>query len=262
MISPPFRLGAALAGLLILLLWGAGCSTISAPDHDGSLGQPALRVGIAPPLPPMVFEQRGEYQGVEPDLARALAEHLSRPLRFVALDWEELIPALMDQRIDIIMSGLSITPARQVRVNFTQPYLRMGQLALVRRADLAQLQLGLLSDTYRVGAQKGTTGEQFVQQYLPRSTCTTFSDPREGAAALVKNRIDVFIHDAPVNWWLASTYESAGLAVLNTYLTEEYLAWGVNKNNAQLLAEANQFIDQARTNGRMRAIVRNWLPNL
>jgi ABC-type amino acid transport substrate-binding protein len=57
-------------------------------------------------------------------------------MAFVELAWEELIPALKGDRIDVIMSGMSVTPVRQHRVRFVQPYLRVGQMAIIRRLML------------------------------------------------------------------------------------------------------------------------------
>jgi polar amino acid transport system substrate-binding protein len=61
-------------------------------------------------------------------------------MRFLELSWEQLPEALLAGKIDIIMSGMSITAARQVRMDFARPYLRAGQVALVRREDLGKLQ--------------------------------------------------------------------------------------------------------------------------
>lgn len=255
-----------LTWMAVGLLWVTGCTTptpsaSTAPEPERS-SNATLRVGVATGLPPMIYKQDREFRGVEADFARALAQHLQRPLRFVELGWEDLIPSLFRGKIDIIMSGMSITPARQLRVSFSQPYLRLGQVALVRRNEMAKYEVGLLNTNGRVGVQKGTTGEQFAQQYLTRAAIVTFSTAEKGADSLAKREIDVFIHDAPINWWLASTHEADGLAVINTLLTDEYFAWAVSKNDTQLLAEVNQFIEKNHTGGQLQAIVRKWLPNL
>lgn len=255
-----FTLVAALLGTVMLIQ--TGCSSTSGGSQRASgAGDPTvLAVGVAPSLPPIIYEDAGEFRGLEADLARALAQELGRRVEFVEMSWEKLPDALSRGRIDIIMSGMTITPERSMRVNFTTPYLRSGQTALVRRTDLAKLQLMLFSGENRFGAQRDTTGDFFVQRNQPSSTRFLYRKPEDGARALRRNEIDVFVHDAPINWWLASENQNTGLTVINSYLTEEYLAWAVGKDNSALLSAANAFLQKARSDGRLDPILKRWVP--
>src|SRR6266446_6697505 len=76
---------------------------------------PVLRVGTAPHYPPIAFKQHGHVTGLEVDCARGVADELGRRVEVVELDWEALIPALESGKIDVIMSGMSITEARARR---------------------------------------------------------------------------------------------------------------------------------------------------
>jgi ABC-type amino acid transport substrate-binding protein len=84
-------------------------------------GAPLLRVGITPNYPPLAFQKQGALSGLEPDLARAVGRELGRPVVFVERPWQILIPSLEAGEIDVIMSGMSMTEARQHRVWFVQP---------------------------------------------------------------------------------------------------------------------------------------------
>jgi ABC-type amino acid transport substrate-binding protein len=99
----------------------------------------SLRVGLTPNYPPVVFKEQGTITGLEADIARGVGEELGRPIAFVELAWEDLIPALEGGRIDVIMSGMFVTPVRQHRVRFVKPYLRIGQMAIIRKSDRLQL---------------------------------------------------------------------------------------------------------------------------
>jgi ABC-type amino acid transport substrate-binding protein len=250
----------ALAGGTLALLVLAACGT-PARTPTGSptqMGGDALRVGVSPRMPPLIFKQGGEYVGLEADFARSLGAEMSRPVKFVEMAWEDLIPGLMAGKIDLIMSGMSMTPERQMRIDFSGPYLHSGQMALCRAENVATVQVSLLWGKLRVGFQKGTTGEYFVQRNLTQASKTGFATPADGARALVKKKIDVFVDDAPVSWWLASEHEAAGLVVLNSLLTDEYLAWGLRKGDAALAAAANRFIEDAKKDGRLKAMVVKW----
>ena len=250
---------AYLSFLIAVAIFLGGCATTSTESPPEVSDPNILRVGIAADLPPLAFKSGSEYQGVEPDLARALAEDLGKTVQFVELRWESLIDALLSGKVDIIMSGMTITQARLMRVNFSKPYLRAGQTVLVRRTDAALIQMSLFDPKTRVGAQKATTGDFWAKQNCSRNDRKLFPTAGLGARALVAGQIDAFICDAPVNWWLASENEAAGLTVVGGYLTDEYLGWAIRKDDAELLEAANRFIDESKENGRLHSIIRNWI---
>lgn len=258
------------AGFALIVLTAVGlCGLSACTSTSGSAASAGnvpdanvLRVGLASGLPPFVLKSRKEFSGVEPDLARALAADMGKRVQFVEVRWDGLVDALLDNKVDIIMSGMTITRQRLMRVNFTKPYLRSGQTVLVRRPDVNRMRLAMFDRGTKVGAQRATTGDFFVQQNCPQAQRKVFATAEQGAKALLSGQIDAFVCDGPVNWWLASENEAAGLTVMGGYLTEEYLAWAVRKNDADLLQAANRFIEKGQQNGRISTIVRNWIPQL
>ena len=118
----------------------ACASQVRATDAaPGTAAQDELRVGIAGNYPPLAFKQDGELAGIEVEFARQLGTELGLTIRLVELPFPDLIPALLANRIDVIMSGMSITPEREKLVSFTDSYLRVGQMRLMRRADADRL---------------------------------------------------------------------------------------------------------------------------
>jgi len=238
-------------------LFLSGCATTSSKvEQDSSV----LRVGVAPDLPPLAFKAGSEYKGVEPDLARALAADLGKTVQFVEVDWDGLITALLKGKVDIIMSGMTITQERLMRINFSKPYLQSGQTLLVRRTDAELIQISLFQPNTKIGAQKGTTGDYWAKQNCSRNERKLYSSASHGAKALVSKQVDAFVCDAPVNWWLASENEVAGLTVTGGYLTDEYLGWGIRRDEPELLEAANRFIGQVRENGKLESIIKTWIP--
>jgi polar amino acid transport system substrate-binding protein len=252
----------SLSLLVATSMFVGGCATTSTTSQSATPAPDVLRVGIAIDLPPLAFKSGGEYTGVEPDLARALAADMGKTVQFVELRWEGLTDALLNGKVDIIMSGMTITPARLMRVNFADPYLKAGQTLLVRRTDADLIQVSLFDPKTKVGAQKATTGDFWAKQNCSKNDRKLFPTASLGARALVSKQIDAFICDAPVNWWLASENEAAGLTVVGGYLTEEYLGWGIRKDNRELLETANRFIAESKKNGTLEALIRNWIAYL
>jgi ABC-type amino acid transport substrate-binding protein len=255
-----FKAAKAIAFLVTLCVC-LGCA--SPQPKEPSPAQPVLRVGVCANSPPIIFKQAGEYAGVEAELARGLGSALGMPIQFVECPWNDLIPALLDGKFDIIMSGMTITEQRSVRIAFTSPYLTAGQMCLVRNElrNSYPTTAAVRFTNMRVGTRKGTTGDFLVQQNLTLAKKESFTTPAKGAQALLDGKIDLFVDDASIIWWLAATYESKGITTLPFFLTREEIAWGVRKDNTMLLASANRFIEAWKQNGRLRALLTRWMPN-
>ncbi len=250
-----------LTGLLLM----AGCAPTAQnttrfatipPDEN------ILRVGVSTHSPPLIFKQNNEIIGLEADFARELAKYLGKSLHFVELEWEDQIQALLDNRIDIIMSGMSVTPLREVRVAFTLSYFESGQLALIRRKDAARFSTGLfsLATAEAIGAIKDTTGAYFAETQFSSVKRKLYKNSRAAVKDLIDKEIDIFIHDAPMILYLASENETRGLTVLFALLTKEPLAWAVRKNNPKLLESANNFLQYFNDEGKLSQLIKYWIP--
>ena len=244
----------------------AGCSSAPAPDKSAATAaapsaanRDVLRVGVSPKFPPMIFKQQGELNGVEVELARAVGPKLGRQVVFVEVPWEEQIEALNAGKTDIIMSSMSITAARNSIVSFTQPYFIVGQVALVRREDSQQYALGFpLLPRGTIGVLKDTTGDFLAQRDFPRTNRKTYRTGDQAAQALARKKIDLFISDSTLIFYLAGTYANEGLTVVPIMLSEEQLAWVVRRGDDALLASVNDFINQSKQDGLLLKVFRRW----
>ncbi len=222
-----------------------------------------LRVGITANAPPLIYKNGKRFDGLEADLAKKLARHLGKRVKFVDMDWDELIPALEADKIDIIMSSMSITKARQYRITFSNPYLRSGQILLVRLQEKARFATGiysLMNSNYRIGIIKDTTGDLFITSTINGAKVKYFTDPADAVEALIDKNIDVFVYDAPMICHFAAVNENNKLSPILTLATEEYLAWGIRKDNVQLLEQANAFLGDLKENQQLLPMIRARIP--
>ncbi|CAH2031615.1 transporter substrate-binding domain-containing protein [Trichlorobacter ammonificans] len=231
---------------------------------SGCAAGPPLRVGIAPGYPPMAFLEEGVLKGVEPDLARQVAERTGREVVFEILPFNRLIPALQEGRIDTVMAGMSVTPEREQEVGFTTPYLRVGQMLLIREQDIRRFPRALFDRTagVRIGVERGSTGEAYALRTFAWSTVTHFASTEEAVAALEERKIDCFIHDAPTIWRFSAniTTQHQGLTASYEPLTDEPLAWAVRRGDTPLLTQLNDVLARMRQDGSLRAILVRWVP--
>lgn len=246
-----------IVGLLFAVALLSGCVTQRVtPDPS------VLRVGVSPNSQPVVFKQGGVVAGIEADFAHLLGKELGRKVVFVEVPWEKQIEYLEGNRTDIIMSGMTITGARSIRIDFSTPYMQSGMTGLFRRD--AYDPSGLLASTIinqnkRIGCVKGTTGEIFVFQRFPRSEKKTYSTALAAASALKAGKIDMLIHDAPMVWWLSAMNES-DLVAFPDVLNVEPLAWGLRKSDTELLDAINALVAKWEKDGASQKIIQKWIP--
>lgn len=232
-----------------------------APAQAVAADPALLRVGVTPDAPPMIFKSDGRITGVEAELAELLGRELGRKVVFVEEKWDKLIDSLGEDKFDIIMSSMSITPARSYRIAFSDPYLRVGQMVLARADEKYKYMANIAVQAKRgIGLKAGTTADFLVRQELSGASRKYFKTGDDAAAALLRNKIDIFISDAPMIWYLAAHYEAKGLVVTPLVLTQEQLGWGVARTNSSLLDQVNSFLKKAQASGELNRIFSRWMP--
>jgi polar amino acid transport system substrate-binding protein len=253
-----------LIALALAISLSIGCqSTAPAPEATTgpATGGAVLRVGVTTQFPPMIFKQGSEITGLEAEAARELGKQLGRPVKFVEVKWDQQIASLLARKTDIVMSSMTITAERRMRAAFSDPYLKGGQMMLIRRTNLNSYSLGippLLPGT--VGVIQGTVGEYFVQREFSSSKRRAFTDLEEAVAALVAGRIDSLVSDAPVVWYQAGVNESKGLTVVPRMLTNEAFGWAVRPDDAELLKQVNVFLAARQADGSLNGMIKRWVP--
>ncbi len=250
---PPFAAGLA----LLLALAASGCrSTSPAPSQC-----PPLRIGVSADSPPLIYRQKGHWAGVEADLGRALATRLGRRPVFVGCAPDRLADALLGGKVDLLMAGMAVTEERRVQMDFSAPYLVVGQAALVRTGDLPRCNtpIKIRSAKVRVGVIDGSAGDRLVSSYFPNAIRTPFPDADQAADALRHDRIELFIHAAPAVWWLALRHEPH-LAVAPPLFAKEEIAWAFRRSSVALREDANRALADWQKDGTLESILRRWIP--
>ncbi len=221
-----------------------------------------LKVGVSADYPPLAYRQDGRIVGIEADNAKAMSAILGQEITLVDMPFEKLIPALQAGDIDVIMSGMSVTAERSEKVYFTDSYMAVGQMAIMTTSKVGHFSQPwvLYSDGVRVGVEPGTTGADYVERKLGGAKVSFFKDPAAAFAGLRNDEIDLYIHDAPTSWQLATSTENGDLISLYKPLTEEKLAWAVRTDDARLAARLNDALQTMKRNGTLGYIFNRWIP--
>lgn len=250
--------------LFLSLFFLTSCSGKSEKIQESDLTQTEklLRVGVTTNYPPLAFKENGRFAGVEIDFAKLLAKELERPVRAFNIPWEKQIPYLLSGKIDLIMSGMTITAEREVRIAFTEPYMVTGLVAAIRNSDREEFKSveDCLKEKIPVGVIRGSVGERYVRQnFLAASRIVLFDNAEEAALALIQNNITLFVDDAPAVMWTVSRFESEICGLWEPFHKEK-LAWGVRKGDVELRKSLNTVVDKWLKDGTVESVLEKWLP--
>ena len=243
-------------GLSLMLTIISGCASSDKNIKTGQL----LRIGVCPNYPPVIFKKDGKILGIEADLAEYISDKLNSPIEFIELPFTELIPSVEKGKVDIVMSGLSVTEARKEKVRFVEPYFNIGQMALIKKSEAERFSSfeGIYETTLKVGCKKGTTGEIFVKGNMPKAKVKIFENPKKAIEALKAGTLDMYIGDAP--YILNALNNNKSLEALRWLLTTESLAWAMPQNEGYdyIYERLNEIVLHAKQSGDMRRILNNY----
>ena len=158
-----------------------------------------LRVGITEIVPWATHDKNGKFMGFSVDVARKLARDMGVEVEFYPDAFKYLIPDLLADRFDIIISGFSIEPQRALQVNFSNPFntTDVTLAANIKTAGQFTALQEFNKPTLTIGSLEGTTAEEMTSILLPEAQIKTYSTDAELFSALVHGKIDAAAADSP-----------------------------------------------------------------
>lgn len=228
-----------------------------------------LRVGFESGYMPFeMTDKKGKFVGFDMDMAREMAKAMStkeNPVKFVPVNtaWDGIIPALMTDKFDIIMSGMTVTQARNLKINFVEPNIIVGQTILVHKKHLGVVESykDLNDKKYIVTSKLGTTGEQAIKRLIPKCNYKSFETEAEAALEVIHGKADAFVYDLPFCEVMYAEQGKGKTVFLNKPFTFEPLAWAINKGDPDFLNWLNNFLRQMKNDGRYEKIYDKWIRN-
>ena len=151
-------------------------SVIETIKQDG-----VIRIGLSIFTPWSMRDLNGELIGFELDVGKALAEDMGVEVEFVPTAWDGIIPQLVSGNFDVIISGMSITPKRNLTINFSDPYAYSGLTILSNTAMTESFTLEDYNSANVIfAARRGGTPATTIAQLFPEATLLLFDE--DGAA--------------------------------------------------------------------------------
>lgn len=221
-----------------------------------------LRVGFeAGYLPFEMADKKGNFIGFDIDVAKEMAKAMG--VKFVPVNtaWDGIIPALITKKFDILISGMTITQERNLKVNFADPYIIVGQTILLNKKHEGQVKSykDLNDPKYTVTSKLGTTGEQAIKRMIPKANYKSFEVESEAALEVLTGKADATVYDLPFCATFMAQQGEGKLIFLDEPFTFEPLAWAVRKGDPDFLNWLNNFLRQLKNDGRYDRIYNKWI---
>jgi len=221
-----------------------------------------LRVGFeAGYLPFEMADKKGNFIGFDIDVAKEMAKAMG--VKFVPVNtaWDGIIPALITKKFDILISGMTITQERNLKVNFADPYIIVGQTILLNKKHEGKVTSykDLNDPKYTVTSKLGTTGEQAIKRLIPKANYKSFEVESEAALEVLTGKADATVYDLPFCATFMAQQGEGKLIFLDEPFTFEPLAWAVRKGDPDFLNWLNNFLRQIKNDGRYDRIYDKWI---
>ena len=231
------------------------------PAMDRIMKKGELVVGTSGAQPPMTATtKKGEIIGLDADISRAMADAMGVKVKFVSMPFAKLLPALEADRVDMVLSGMTITPKRNQKVAFVGPYYVSGKgiLAVFEKYAALKQAKGLDTPEITVTALKNSTSQKFAETLMSKAKLILTDSYEEAIDLLLKGQIDVIVADYYFCALTAYRYQDKGLIVGKSPLTFEPLGIAMTEDTL-LINWVQNFMNILQGSGKLKEMGEKWL---
>ena len=248
-----------LASLLMLGLL-AGCGGSNSGNELGLVEDGKLIMSTNAAFPPYeMTTDDGGFEGIDVEIADAIAKKLGLELVVDDMDFDSALLAVQQGKSDIVMAGVSVTDKRKLVMEFSESYATGIQVVIVKEgSDVTMDNLG----EKMIGCQRGTTGYIYASDTpenggYGEDHVTAFDNGASAVKALVNGQVDcVIIDSAPAQEYVKA---NPGLTLLDGNWVEEQYAIGLNKTNAALKEAVNNALAELTADGTVQSIIDKYI---
>ncbi|MGI8726210.1 MAG: transporter substrate-binding domain-containing protein [Solirubrobacterales bacterium] len=231
---------------------GESTGTIDTANLD--LIEPGtLTVGSDIPFPPFEQGNPPDYEGFDIDLVNEVADRLGLETQIEDAPFDLLLQGGGGQ-FDLAVAATTITPPRENRVDFSDPYFLAEQALLVQSGGEVQSVDDLEGKI--VASQDGTTGETFAKDNTNAEEVRPFPEIDNAYNALENGQVDAVINDLPSVQDAAE--EKDGLEVVETFPTDEEYGIIFPEDSDDLREAVNEALVEIKEDGTLGELYQEW----
>lgn len=248
------------AAVLSLILTFAGAAK-AGPVLDRILKKGELVVGTSGDQPPLNATTRdGKIIGLEADISSLMASAMGVKLTLAKMPFAQLLPSLHEGKIDLILSGMTMTPQRNLKVAFVGPYYVTGKAFLTKLQTIASLKNadGIDKPEYTVTALKGSTSQKYVEKVLPHAKLIATKTYDEALALVIEDKAHAMVADYHFCALSAFRYKEKGLTTVNAPFTYEPIGIAMPGGDPLLVNWVENFLSTLNGSGDMKKLAEHW----
>ena len=257
---------AALSVMVVFLLAtgqvsAAGKGDSVSPVIDRIMAKKELVVGTAGSMPPLNMTTKdGQIIGMEPDLAKIFAAAMEVKLTLKLMHFDELLAALDAGKVDMVLSGMTMTPLRNLKVAFAGPYFDSGKSILVKKANTARMASikDMNTPDKTLVALKGSTSQRFVEKLIPKAKLLLAEDYGQAVAMVRDDKALAMVADNPICLVSVYRYPDAGFTTLDKPLSYEPIGVALPANDPLLVNWVQNIINNIQKAGEMDILMKEW----
>src|SRR5512143_204591 len=208
------------------------------PVLDRIQAKKELVVGTAASMPPFnMTTKAGQVVGMEIDLANFIASSMNVKLTLKTIPFNDLLAALEAGRVDMVLSSMTITPARNLKFAFVGPYFVSGKSILTKQKNAESMnEISKINNPeYTLTALKGSTSQAFAEKVFPKAKLVPVQDYDQAVALVREDKAQAMVADMPICQLTAYRYREAELMTLKNPLTWEPIGMAIPANDLLLL---------------------------
>ena len=254
------KMKATVALALMATLAFAGAAT-AGPVLDRIQKKGELVVGMSGDQPPLnVTNRDGKIIGLEADISSRLASDMGVKLRLATMPFAELLPALSEGKIDLILSGMTMTTKRNLGTAFVGPYYVTGKAFLTKQKTIASLKNadGIDAPEYTVAALKGSTSQLYVEKVLPKAKLVPTVNYEEALALVLQDKAHAMVADYHFCAVAAFRYKEKGLATVEAPFTFDPIGVAMPDGDPLLVNLVQNFISALIGSGDLKKMTERW----
>ena len=207
-------------------------------------------------FPPYEYVENNEYEGIDIEIAQAIADELGLELVIEDVEFGSIIAGVESGKFDMGMAGMTVTEERLQNVNFSDTYATAVQSVIVPEGSTIA-SIDDLSSDMKIGVQQDTTGDIYASDDYGDAV-VRYKNGADAVQALVTGKVDcVIIDNEPAKAYVAA---NEGLVILDSAYAEEEYAICIAKENEELLTDINGALAKLKADGTIDAIVTKYIP--
>lgn len=254
---------ALLTAVLFTLGAGVNLAQADARTLERVIEAETLVVGMSGNQPPLnMINRDGNLMGMDVDLARALANAMQVSLKIETMPFGDLMEALDTGEVDLVISGMAITPDRALKARFIGPYMLSGKSILTRSDVIQQLSTGeLASKSVKLAALRNSTSAAFVREEAPNSELVEVADYASAVSMIQSGEVAGLVADMPACVLAVLRNPDADLVTLGEPLTVEPLGIAVNADDRRFSDLLANYLENYERAGLLEVLRSRWMEN-